>query len=193
MNEQSPIQVTDEINKLIKKNKEDAIVIAIDGRSASGKTTLAKFLSKQYDCNVFHMDDFFLQPSQRTEQRLAQIGGNVDYERFMQEVLSKVFKKETVIYRRYLCYKQMIAESEAIPYKPLTIIEGAYSMHPYFKNPYSLRIFMDIDSERQLEMIAKRNGVDMVDRFKTEWIPKENAYIEAFKIKEACDIYLKQE
>ncbi len=193
MKEQSVIQVKNEIDKLIKKNVDGTLVIAIDGRSASGKTTLAESLLEYYDCNVFHMDDFFLQPSQRTEKRLAQIGGNVDYERFEQEVLSTVLKKERVMYRRYLCYKQTIAESETIPYKPLTIIEGAYSMHPYFKNPYSLRIFMDIDSERQLEMIAKRNGVDMVDRFKTEWIPKENAYIEAFKIKEACDIYLKQE
>ena len=65
----------------------DQIVIAIDGNCTAGKTTLASVLAKEYDCNVFHMDDFFLRPEQRTAQRYAQPGGNVDYERFREEVM----------------------------------------------------------------------------------------------------------
>ena len=34
-------------------------VIAIDGRCASGKTTLAGRLQKEIDCNIIHMDHFF--------------------------------------------------------------------------------------------------------------------------------------
>ena len=42
-------------------NKHPSI-ISIDGRCASGKTTLSNLLKQIYDCNVFKMDDFFLQP-----------------------------------------------------------------------------------------------------------------------------------
>ena len=36
------------------------LLIAIDGRCASGKTTLSSYLQKELNCNVIHMDYFFL-------------------------------------------------------------------------------------------------------------------------------------
>ena len=59
--------------------QEKPLLVAIDGRCASGKSTLAKDLQKQLDCNVIHMDDFYLQEHQRTTKRLREPGGNVDY------------------------------------------------------------------------------------------------------------------
>jgi len=47
-------------------------LIAIDGCCGSGKTTLANKLAKELNASVFHMDDFFLQPHQRTEKRLSE-------------------------------------------------------------------------------------------------------------------------
>ena len=74
--------------KLRQQVRQDKpLLVAIDGRCASGKSTLAKDLQKQLDCNVIHMDDFYLQPHQRTTKRLREPGGNVDYERFETEVL----------------------------------------------------------------------------------------------------------
>lgn len=35
------------------------VLVAIDGRCAAGKTTLAASLQAQLGCNVFHVDDFF--------------------------------------------------------------------------------------------------------------------------------------
>ena len=63
------------------------VLVAIEGGSASGKTTLGELLQNVYGCPVFHMDDFFLRPEQRTEARFTQPGGNVDRERFLEEVL----------------------------------------------------------------------------------------------------------
>ena len=68
----------------------ETIKVAIDGMSCSGKSSLAALLEKIYDCNVFHMDDFFLPREMKTPQRLAEPGGNVHYERFAEEVLTKL-------------------------------------------------------------------------------------------------------
>ena len=62
-------------------------VIVIEGRSGSGKTTLSSMLAKELNASVVHMDDFFLPLSLRSEERLSEPGGNVHYERFMEEVL----------------------------------------------------------------------------------------------------------
>lgn len=84
--------MTDKLNRVKARidsllAQKERVIIAIDGQCTSGKTTLAAALADCYDCNVFHMDEFFLRPEQRTPERFAELGGNVDYERFLEEVL----------------------------------------------------------------------------------------------------------
>ena len=59
-------------------DRQARVIAAIDGRCGAGKSTLAAQLQAQLSCRVFHMDDFFLRPEQRTAARLAQPGENVD-------------------------------------------------------------------------------------------------------------------
>ena len=65
----------------------DRFILAIDGRCASGKTTIATELAHTLNADLIHMDDFFLRPEQRTPERLAIPGENIDHERFLTEVL----------------------------------------------------------------------------------------------------------
>jgi len=67
--------------------EKEHITVAFDGRSAAGKSMAAEYLAKELDGEVIHMDDFFLPPEMRTEQRLGEPGGNVHRERFADEVL----------------------------------------------------------------------------------------------------------
>ncbi len=62
--------------------ERDCVFVAIDGPCTSGKTTFAAMLNRRFGGNVLHMDDFFLRPEQRTPERFAEPGGNVDRERF---------------------------------------------------------------------------------------------------------------
>jgi len=180
------------VNNLIEKLKENIgsqkqlpYIVAIDGMSASGKTTLGKLLHSEFpESNLFHMDDYFLQPHQRTEERLSEIGGNLDYERFYEEIILHLHDKNGLSYCKYDCHTQNLSSKIFVPWKPLIIIEGSYSQHPYFGEPYDLRIFCEISSEEQRQRILKRNGPEMLERFVNEWIPKENVYHQTFKIKE---------
>lgn len=167
-----------------RKNNDAPILVAIDGRCGSGKTTLGEYLHQVFDCNLFHMDDFFLRQEQRTPERMKEIGGNVDYERFFQTVLQTIQKKEDIVYQPFSCSEWKLMGAYQIPYKKLNVIEGSYSMHPYFKNPYDLRIFMNISKEAQMKNIIKRNGVEKAKDFAEKWIPKEEAYFEEFHIQE---------
>ena len=64
------------------------VLLAIEGGAASGKSTLADLLTAIYpDTALFHADDFFLRPEQRTAARYAQPGGNLDRERLESEIL----------------------------------------------------------------------------------------------------------
>ncbi|MBS5065025.1 MAG: hypothetical protein KHZ58_14750 [Hungatella hathewayi] len=176
--------VVREIDIALAYNPGRQIVIAIDGRCGSGKTTLGLLLQEIYGCNLFHMDDFFLRPEQRTEERLQEIGGNVDYERFQSDVLAHLGDMEGLEYQRYDCGRQRLAETINAPHLRLNIVEGAYSQHPYFGDIYDRRFFLDIGEEEQISRILRRNGEFMLNRFQNEWIPMENRYFDLYQIKE---------
>lgn len=176
----------DAIEELLKEHKDSSvpILVAIDGRCGSGKTTLGEYLHQVFECNLFHVDDFFLRMEQRTPERLQEVGGNVDYERFEETVLEPIRKRQNVIYQPFSCKEWKLMDAYEIPYKKLNIIEGSYSMHPYFKNPYDLRIFMNISVKNQMENIINRNGPKKAKDFKEKWIPKEEAYFEKFHVQD---------
>lgn len=169
---------------------EGQVRLAIEGSSASGKTTLGKILAEIYDCTLFHMDDFFLRPEQRTAERLAEAGGNVDRERFLQEVLIPLNKNEAINYLRFDCSTFTLSPSTVLVPKPLTVTEGAYSMHPSLAQYYNLSVFLDISPELQRERILKRNTPQSAQNFFEKWIPLEKRYFEAMNVKERCDFVI---
>ena len=165
-------------------------IVAIEGGAASGKTTLSTILAEIYGCTVFHMDDFFLRPEQRTEERFAQPGGNVDRERFAEEVLLPLSRGETILYRRYDCQTQSVQPPVDITPTPLTIVEGAYSLHPELAQHYDLSVFLRISPQLQRLRILMRNGSEMAERFFSTWIPMEQLYFDTFDTAGRCDLIL---
>lgn len=176
------------LRELAKDESKKQILVALDGRCASGKSTLGSYLQEIFEANLFHMDDFFLQQHQRTEIRLAEIGGNVDYERFQTEVIDSLIRGESVAYRRFDCKRMELLDEIRIPVKRINLIEGSYCMHPHFGDIYDLRVFTDIGSEQQIENIRQRNGETQLGAFRERWIPKEEAYFSKFQIRERSDI-----
>lgn len=162
-------------------------ILAIDGRCAAGKTTLAMQIAEGMDCNVIHMDDFFLRPEQRTPERLAEPGGNIDYERFEAEVLIPLAKGLPFTYRPYDCTTQTLGAPIPLPPKAVTVIEGSYSLHPRFRNYYDLKILLEISAESQRKRLQRRNP-SLYERFLKEWIPMEETYFKETDIEKCCDI-----
>lgn len=181
------LPLLEKIEALLKKGD---LVIAIDGGSASGKTTLAENLRNMFGASVFHIDDFFLPKSRRTRERMAEIGGNIDRERFLCEVLHPVCFKQDVLYIPYDCKEDKMKEPVRVPPKRLTIIEGAYSTHPVLAIYYDFTVFLDIDKDTQRERILKRNTEEEAKRFFEEWIPKEDAFFVKTKAKSKCDLII---
>ena len=169
--------------------QKDRVIVAIDGKCTSGKTTLAAKLAEIYDCNVFHMDDFFLRPEQRTPARFAEVGGNVDYERFREAVLLPLQAGQPFSYRPFDCSTLALSGPIQVALRKLNIVEGTYSQHPHFGDPYDLKVVLTVTPELQRERILQRPAV-LHRRFFEEWIPMENRYFQCWKIEEICDLVL---
>lgn len=182
-----PEIVCESIDKALAETKlTDTVNVAVDGVCGGGKSTLGEALAAKYDGSLFHMDDFFLQPRQRTRQRYAEPGGNIDYERFQTEVLSHLSDESGLSYRPFCCRTMTFGETVWVKRRRLNIIEGAYSCHPYFGDVYQVRFFVEVSPEIQKSRLLARNGEEQYQRFAREWIPMENRYFDAFEIRRQC-------
>lgn len=161
--------------------------VAIDGPCASGKTVFAASLHERFGGNVLHMDDFFLRPEQRTPERFAEPGGNVDRERFEAEVLKPLAAGKAVRYRPWDCHTGDFATSRSVEPAALTVVEGSYSMHPALRGYYDLTMCLIVDPSERLRRLEARNP-RMLQRFIDEWIPLENRYFESTNTQGSADL-----
>ena len=59
--------ILEAVSAIDQKSETKKVIVAIDGRCASGKSTIAGNLNKIFNCQVVHMDDFFLPYEKRTK------------------------------------------------------------------------------------------------------------------------------
>lgn len=168
--------------------KKGRVLIALDGMAGSGKSRLAELLAELVGADVIHMDDFFLPTDKRTMERLTEVGGNVDYERFAEAVLPELNKDPWTpfAYQIYDCGVKALHGEQSIGMSKVRIVEGSYALHPTFGKYYDFAIFLHITPEEQMRRILKRNGNVLGERFRNVWIPRENAYFREKRIAERC-------
>lgn len=180
-----------ELVKIIEKlnKKSGNILISIDGMCGSGKTTLANSLREHFSFNLFHIDDFYLPMKQRKVGWEKEGGNNIDFSRFLNEVIIPTKAGESVVYRPYSCQEQKM--NEAIPMKNtrLSIVEGSYSQHPLLAEYYDLKIFLYCTEEVQKDRLINRNKEKYINYVNT-WIPMENQYFKQYNIKEQSDVQI---
>ena len=182
----------DEALRLIRQlaDSNPSAVVCVEGRCASGKSTFALRLRDMFGFEIIRADDFFLQPFQRTPERYAQPGGNIDYERFRTEVADKLRLGLDVEYRPFECRRMDFGQAVKVPCGRPRVVEGSYSMHPYFGKYYDFAVFMSVCPEQQLRRIEARGGSAVLQNFKTRWIPLEEKYFDSARPWQNADLYV---
>ena len=103
----------------------------------------------------------------------------MDYERFQEEVLIPLKRGSEFSYRPFSCKTFTLSDAVPVSPKRLNIIEGTYSLHPYFGDVYDLKVFLSVDPELQTQRVYLRPQ-RVHERFFKEWIPMEEKYFDDF-------------
>ena len=175
------------LKKMLDENKK--LLIGIDGRCASGKTTLSLQIAKQLPARIFHMDDFYLPFEQRQEDWQHIPCANMNFTRLTDTVLVPAGRGETVHYQAYSCREKQLLPATDIAYEPLTIVEGSYSLYPSLQPFYDLTIFLTCDRKTQKERLLKREG-ERYPNYERLWIPLEEAYYKKYSVREHADMVI---
>ena len=167
--------------------KQDRLVVALDGMSCSGKTTFARALAEKFAGSVVHMDDFFLPADRFTEAMQALPGGNMDRQRFREEVLTPLSSGKDFAYTPFSCKDQALLPDKVPVLGRLVVVEGAYALLPDWEKYYDLALFLEVSAEEQQGRLLLRNGAKGMVPFLMRWIPREESYFTACGVRARCD------
>ena len=163
------------------------LVLAMDGRCGSGKTTLANALAAQFaGCILLRTDDFYLPPARRIPDWAHTPCANMDLTRLRDEALRPAYAGQAVDYRAYSCREGAFLPPVQLPAQPLVILEGSYSHHPLLHPYETLRVFLTCSHDEQERRLRAREG-ERYANFAARWIPLEEGYFAQYGIEERAN------
>lgn len=160
----------------------DFTIFCLEGKCASGKTTLSNLLK---DVTVIDVDEFFLRKELKTKERLAEIGGNIDYDLYL-ECIKKIKPNSTITYTIFDCSTQSYTE-KTINIKNKILLCGVYSYHPKVRQYIDKLLYLIVDEKTQYERLKQRS---MFKKFIEEWVPLENKYFDSFDFISTADLLI---
>lgn len=168
------------------RNEYRPYVILIGGGSCSGKTTLAKLVSKRFLKNrniesiIISMDDFYI--GQR-EMKLKGLGKNFDDISaidipILRNVLRNLRSGSRIIKPKYNFTFSEREGYELVEPAPLIIVEGLYALHHWVSEFGDYRVFIDSNHKTVLDRRIRRDkkergykGEDIRQQFlKSVWL-----------------------
>ena len=181
----SPEELSGLITARLKQ--QPTVLVALDGRCGSGKTTLAAQLAERFPQSItLHTDDFYLPPPQRVTGWERIPCANMHLERLRAEAVAPARAGRAVCYKAYSCREGAYLPPRVLGPAPLVIVEGSYSHHPLLTGCETLRVFLTCAKEEQTHRLQAREGERYVN-FAARWVPLEEGYFAQYHIAETAD------
>ena len=151
--------------------------VGIDGKGASGKTTLAASVAAALPgAVVVHVDDF-ARPSVSTWER----------DRFVAQVLAPLAAGRPARYERWDWSTDASAGWADVPVGVPVVVEGVSSTDARLGVPWDVTLWVDVPAEVRLARALARDGEGMREQWVAAWMPEEDAYEAAQRPQDRVD------
>ena len=167
-------------------HRTEFTTIAIDGRGASGKSGLAKYLRDLMPGYVFLSGDDYFEPVQNRAE-----WGDFNGERFEHDVLAPLRTGTTFKYRPYDWHAEPPITEQTITVSEGFVLENCFSFALPFA--WDLKIWVETPRDVCLERGVAREKVPRERALATwgdVWQPREDHYINSERPLETADIVI---
>jgi uridine kinase len=177
-------------------NSADApIIVAIDGRSGTGKSTLTAAVAKPLGATVIKGDDFYAGGSDEhwdaldAAEKVAQV---IDWPR-QRVLLGTLRERRPAIWYPYdweandgrLSIQGIVSEPSDV-----VILEGAYAARPELADLLTVRVLLHTEVEARRDRLATREGEEYRRTWEARWTEAEDYYFNQVMPPDAFDLVL---
>jgi uridine kinase len=140
--------------------------IGVDGKGASGKSTLAEEIAAAVPRAVLISIDDFARPDLT----------GWDRERFVAQVRQPLLAGRPAHYQRWDFATNRGADWRQVPTGVPVVVEGVSATDVRLEVPWDLTLWVEARPEVRLRRATERDGPEMLQRWLTDWIPSEDEY-----------------
>lgn len=152
--------------------------VGIDGLGGSGKSTLAARIAAALPGSVVIHNDDFARPGLT----------GWDRERFVRQVVEPLLAGRPGQYQRWDFDADVGTGWHVVPVGVTVIVEGVSSTDIRLPVPWDFTIWIEVPAAVRWSRIAERDGPALRERWLTDWIPSENAYVAAQRPRDRADL-----
>lgn len=185
--EQSQLIKQHILNQHKKHKLNRPFIIAIDGLSGAGKTTIVNHLKNMLDnILVIHIDDHIVERKKRYntghEQWYEYYQLQWDTVYLEEELYKKLYQNKDQLHLSFYNKDHDSYVNKTIPLSPyqIVIIEGVFLLREEWKNYYDYIIFLDCPKEIRYERVLVRDAYigdkeQIVDKYQNRyWVAEEH-------------------
>lgn len=186
--------LTEHISDLL-RGRSKPLVVAIDGRSGAGKSTVAGQVGEVLDAAVIDGDDFYAGgDGQFWDSRTAaeKVAAGIDWAR-QRPVLIELRSRKRAEWFPF----DWEAFDGRLSERPLTaepadvvILEGAYSARPELSDLIDLRVLIEIPEELRWQRLIGREGDEYSREWDDRWRSAEDHYFTVVVPRSGFDLIL---
>jgi len=180
MNSLSLSGVIREIERYAQK-RETSLLVALDGRSGAGKSTVSEKIAGRVGAVVVSSDDFYTGgtfddwASRSSKEKAALC---IDWKRLRAEVLEPLLSGNSATWRAF-DWKTWVGLSEhTFSCKPasIIIIDGVYSTRPELADLIDISILVQLPDDIRRDRLKKRENEPFLARWHAVWDEAEEFY-----------------
>lgn len=179
------------------------VVVAIDGRSGTGKSTLAEAVASVLDAVIVPCDDFYsanvtdaewdgYTPAERAEHAL-------DWRRLRHEAIEPLRSGRSARWQAFDLaagtrpdgtYARCTTPTERTP-KAVIVLDGAYTARPELTDVVDLTVLVEAPAHTRAARLAARESPDFLARWHARWTPAEEHYFGRVRPAASFDLVLR--
>jgi uridine kinase len=185
-----------EESKRLSESRKSPLIIALDGRSGTGKSTLSKNIAEKLGAAVIVGDDFYIggtltEWAKRNPKEKAELV--IDWKRIRNEALIPLKEGHEASWYPFNWETLQGLAEEPIIFTPskIVILDGAYSARPELADLIDVAVLLQLADPIRRQRLKEREGGLFVEEWHPVWDEAEEYYFTHIKPPETFDFIVR--